>query len=51
MNGLMNSVSLQIQRAIIEAINEQVLHQLQTSLGAVNGQQSLSGWNFPGERS
>ena len=49
MNGLMNSVSLQIRRAIYEAMNEQFLPQLQASLWAVNGQQSHSGRNFPGE--
>ena len=32
MNGLMNSVSLLIQRAVNAAINEQVLRQLQASL-------------------
>ena len=31
MNGLRNSVSLQIQRAISEAIDEQVLPQIQAS--------------------
>ena len=42
-NGLKNSVSMQIQRAMNEAINEKVLPQLQASLKAVNGQQSHSG--------
>ena len=36
-NGLMNSVSLQIQRAVTEAINEHVLPQIQASLKSGNG--------------
>ena len=43
MNGLMNSVSLQIQPAINEAMNEHFLPQLQASLGAVNGLPSNNG--------
>ena len=50
MNGLMTSVSVQIQRAIHEAINEQVLPQTQASLRSVNGQPPQRGWNLPGER-
>ena len=45
----MNSVSLQMQRAINEAINEQVLPQRQISLRAIAvtfGQQSHCGWIF-----
>ena len=37
MNGLMNSVSIQIQRAISEAINVQVLPQVQASLCLISG--------------
>ena len=50
MNGLMNSVSLQIQKAKKEAINEQVLPQVRVALRSVNGQQSHRGRNFRGER-
>ena len=38
MNELMNSVCLQIQRAINEAINDPVLPHLQATLTSVNGQ-------------
>ena len=38
MNELMNSVTLQKQRAISEAISEQVLPQFQASLRFGNGQ-------------
>ena len=50
MNGLINSVTLQIQRAISEAINEQVLPQNQASLMSGSGQMPPKGWNFPTER-
>ena len=49
MNGLMTIVSGQVQRATNEAINEQVLPQLQASLRSVNGEPPQNGWNFPGE--
>ena len=38
MDGLMSSVGIQIQRAINEAIKEQVLSQIQASLGTSSGQ-------------
>ena len=50
MNGLMNSVSLQIQRAISEVINEQVLPQIQVSLRSGSGQMPQKGWNVLTER-
>ena len=50
MNGLMNSVSLLIQRAINEGMSEQVLLQIQASLRYVNGQLPQKGWNVPGDR-
>ena len=42
----MSSVTSQIQRAMNEAMKEQVLPQLQASLKIVNEQQSHSGWNL-----
>ena len=50
MNSLMNSVSLQIQRIINEAINEPVLPELQAYLRSVNRQPPHRGWNLLGER-
>ena len=50
MNALMNSVSLKIQRAMNEAMNEQVLPHLESYFRSVNGQPPHRGWNIPGER-
>ena len=50
MNILMSSVNLQIQRAISEAVNEEVLPQIQSSLRSVNGQPHQRRWNLPDER-
>ena len=44
MNDLMSSVSSQIQRAITEAINEQVLPQIQATLTSRPGQVPNSRW-------
>ena len=40
----------QIQRAISEAINEQVLPQTQATLRSGQGQVPCKGWNVPAER-
>ena len=50
MNGLLDNVNVQIQRAISEAINEQVLPQLQASLRFLNGQSGIQKLNMPFER-
>ena len=49
-DGQMSSARMQIQGAIIEAINEQVLPQIRASLRSLNEQQPQKGWNFPAER-
>ena len=49
MNGLMNSVTLQIQRAISEATNEQVLPQIQASFRSGSGQIPQKRWNVSAE--
>ena len=48
-NGLMSIVSMQIQSAINEAVNEHVLSQIQAYLRSINEQPPQKGWNFPGE--
>ena len=50
MNGLMNRVSVQIQKAISGAINEQMLPQIQASLRSGSGQMPQKGWNVPAEK-
>ena len=50
MNGLMNSVSLQVQRVISEAINDQVLPQIRLSLRSGSGQMPQKEWNVPVKR-
>ena len=50
MNDLMNIVSSQIQKAISEAFNEQVLPQIQATLRSGQGQGLSEGWNVPVER-
>ena len=50
MNGLINSVSLQIQKAISEAFNEQVLPPIQASLRSGSGKMPQKGWNVGIER-
>ena len=49
-DGLMSSDSMQFQRAINEAIKEQVLPQIRASFMSLNEQQPQKGWNFPAER-
>ena len=50
MDEMMNNVSVQIQRAITDAISSQVLPQIQIALKAGSGQSSQKGWNIPTER-
>ena len=45
----MNSVSVQIQRAINDAYSRQVLPQIQNVLMAGSGHMTQKGWNVPGE--
>ena len=47
---MMNSVSSQIQRAISDAINNQVLPQIQNVIMAGSGQETRRGWERPDER-
>ena len=47
---MMNSVSVQIQRAINDAINNQVLPQIQNVIMAGSGHVTKKGWNVPAER-
>ena len=49
MNGLISSVSMQIQRAINAAIYELML-QIQASLRYINEQPLQRGWNLSAER-
>ena len=50
MDEMMNSVSVQIQRAINEAISSQILPQIQNSVMAGSGQLTKERWNVPAER-
>ena len=50
MNDLMCSVSSQIQRVISEAINEQLLPQIQAPLRTRQGRKPRKGWNVAAER-
>ena len=50
MDEMMNSVSVQIQRAISEAISNQVLPQIQNALMADSGHMTKERWNIPSER-
>ena len=50
MDEMMNSVSVQIQRAISEAISNQVLPQIQNVLAAGSGQLTQGRMNIPSER-
>ena len=47
---MMNSVSGQIQRAINDAISNQVLPQIQNAFKAGSGHVTQKGWNVPAER-
>ena len=46
MDEVMNSVSIQIQRAINDAISNQVLPQIQNALRAGSGPLTQKGWNL-----
>ena len=47
MDEMMSSVSVQIQRAISDAINSQVLPQMQNASKAGSGHVAQKGWNVP----
>ena len=49
MDEVMNSVSVQIQRAINDAISNQVLPQIQNALRAGSGPSTQKGWNVSAE--
>ena len=46
MDEMMNSVSVQIQRAINDAISNQVLPQIRNAFMAGSGHTTRTGWNF-----
>ena len=50
MDEMMNSVSIQIQRATIDAISSQVLPQIENVIMAGPGHVTKKGWNVPAER-
>ena len=50
MDEMMNSVKVQIQRAINDAISNQVLPQIQNAIVAGSGHMTKRGWNVPDER-
>ena len=50
MDEMMNSVSVQIQRAISDAISTQVLPQIQNVIMAGPGHGTRKGWDVPSER-
>ena len=50
MDEMMNSVSVQIQRAISDAIRIQVLPQIQNVIMAGSGHRTRKGWDVPSER-
>ena len=50
MDEMMNSVSIQIQRAISDAISTQVLPQIQNVIMAGSGHGTRKGWDIPSER-
>ena len=50
MDEMMNSVSVQIRRAINDSIIIQLLPQIQNALMAGSGHSIQSGWNVPAER-
>ena len=51
MDEMLNNVGTQIQRAINEAINSQVLPQIQNVIMAGSGRETRRGWEVPVERS
>ena len=50
MDEMMNSVSVQIQRAINDAISNQVFPQIQNVIKAGSAQVTKNGWDIPPER-
>ena len=50
MDEMMNSVSVQIQRAINDAISNQVLPQIQNVISAGSGRVTREGYDVPAER-
>ena len=50
MDEMMNSVSVQIQRAIKDAFRNQVLPQIQNAIKACSRQMTGNGWDVPTER-
>ena len=50
MDEMMNSVNVQIQRAISDAISTQVLPQIQNVIMAGSGHGTRKGWDVPSER-
>ena len=50
MNDMMNNVNIQIQRAISDAISNQILPQIQNALKAGSGHLTQNRWNVPVER-
>ena len=50
MDEMMNSVSVQIQRAICDAMSTQVLPQIQNVIMAGSGHGNRKGWDVPSER-
>ena len=50
MDEMMNSVSVQIPRAINDANSNQVLPQIQIDFKAGSGHETLKGWNVQAER-
>ena len=50
MDEMMNSVSVQIQMEIDDAISNQILSQFQNAFKAGSGQVTQNGWNVPAER-
>ena len=50
MDEMMNSVSVQIQRAISDAISTQVLPEIQNVIMASSGHGTRKGWDVPSER-
>ena len=49
-DGMMSSVNTQIHRAISDAIDSQILPQIQTALYSGSGHLTQNRWNVPSER-
>ena len=50
MKEMMSTVNTQIQRAIDDAISNQILPQIQQALRAGSGHMTQNRWNVPAER-